>query len=201
MSAGASHTPATGADASGRGDTPAGAPTDVARQPQPARGAEACPLCGAALAPEQDWCLRCGGAARTRLAASPRWTAPVVGVVTVALLALGVLAASLVSIAGGSTTRTGPATTTVTIPAVTVTPTPAAPTGASGTGATAGTGATGTSSPAGATSATGATSRAGVSGITAKRGPTGATTHTKSAVRPGPNALREIEAARKKGAG
>jgi uncharacterized paraquat-inducible protein A len=69
--------------------------------PAPEQVTEACPLCGQPLAPTQDWCLRCGAAARTRLAASPRWTAPVIAVAVVAVIALAVLAASLVKLAGG----------------------------------------------------------------------------------------------------
>jgi hypothetical protein len=63
---------------------------------------EACPLCGTPLRSDQDWCLRCGAAARTRLAASPNWRAPLLGALAVALLALGVLAAALVKLAGDS---------------------------------------------------------------------------------------------------
>jgi hypothetical protein len=204
VSAAAPHPPATGTYGSGRGGTAqaAGPPADgvpAGGRPDRAPAAEACPLCGAPLAPEQDWCLRCGGAARTRLAASPRWTGPVVGVAVVALLALGVLAASLISLAGGSSTKTGPATTTVTIPAVTVTPTTAAPTGASGatsstgatgttsstgaSGATSSTGKSGATASTGATSTTGTTSRTGPSGTAAKPGLT-VTTNTKSAFPP-----------------
>jgi predicted nucleic acid-binding Zn ribbon protein len=61
---------------------------------------EMCPLCGAPLKPEQDWCLRCGAAARTRLAAQPKWRALVVALVVVVVLSLGVLAAALVKLAG-----------------------------------------------------------------------------------------------------
>ena len=53
--------------------TPPAVPAPTAAPP-PAD--EACPLCGAPLAPEQEWCLRCGAAARTRLAASPAWKTP-----------------------------------------------------------------------------------------------------------------------------
>src|SRR5438477_12643622 len=76
---------------------------------------EECPLCGASLGPEQDWCLRCGAAARTRLAASRRWRAPVIALAVVAALALAVLGAALVKLAGDSgsaarsVTRTGTA--------------------------------------------------------------------------------------------
>jgi hypothetical protein len=93
---------------------------------------DACPLCGASLHPEQEWCLRCGGAARTRLAAAPtNWKTPVAGLLAVIALSLGVLTAALVDLAGsGSGT---PATTkTVTAPAApaAAAPTPTAPTAA-----------------------------------------------------------------------
>jgi predicted amidophosphoribosyltransferase len=61
---------------------------------------ELCPLCGAPLKREQDWCMRCGAAARTRLAAQPKWKALVVALVVVVVLALGVLTAALVKLAG-----------------------------------------------------------------------------------------------------
>src|SRR3989442_513836 len=37
--------------------------------PEPPR----CPRCGAAMAPEQDWCLECGAAATTRVLRPPGW--------------------------------------------------------------------------------------------------------------------------------
>lgn len=68
----------------------------------PAAGvpSELCPLCGAQLKPEQSWCLRCGAAARTRLAAQPKWKTLAVILVTVVVVSLGVLAAALVKLAG-----------------------------------------------------------------------------------------------------
>jgi hypothetical protein len=77
----------------------------------------ACPLCGAPLDPAQEWCLNCGAAARTRLAAPTNWKAPIVAIAVIATLALGVLAAALVKLSGGpGTTRTlAPSTTTVVI--------------------------------------------------------------------------------------
>ena len=36
-------------------------------------GPEACPLCGAPLNPDQDWCLECGAAATTRILRPPSW--------------------------------------------------------------------------------------------------------------------------------
>jgi hypothetical protein len=76
----------------------------------PTAGGESCPLCGAPLHLEQEWCLSCGAAARTRLAASPGWRAPIIALVVVIVLCLGVLAGALVKLAGGSTPP--PATTT-----------------------------------------------------------------------------------------
>jgi ribosomal protein L37E len=52
-------------------------------QPVPLR----CPRCGANVAPEQDWCLECGAPARTRLAPTPNWRAPMALVAVVVLLA------------------------------------------------------------------------------------------------------------------
>ena len=61
---------------------------------------ELCPLCQAPLRPEQSWCLRCGAAALTRLAAQPKWKALVAALLLVVVLSLGVLAAALVKLAG-----------------------------------------------------------------------------------------------------
>jgi hypothetical protein len=93
----------------------ASAPAQPQTQPAPpddpsAAATEACPLCGAPLAPTQEWCLHCGAAARTRLAAAPNWKAPVAILAAVVLLSLGAIAAALVKIAGD----TGPAPPTVT---------------------------------------------------------------------------------------
>ena len=76
----------------------------------PALASESCPLCGAPLHPAQEWCLRCGAAARTRLAASPNWKGPIAALAIVAALSLGVIAAALVKLAG----ETGPAPTPIT---------------------------------------------------------------------------------------
>lgn len=44
--------------------------------------------------------MACGAAARTRLAATPRWWLPVALLTTVVIVSLGVLIASLVKLAG-----------------------------------------------------------------------------------------------------
>ncbi len=90
-------------------------------QPPTAAG-EACPLCGSALRPEQDWCVSCGAAARTRLAAAPSWKAPIIAFAVLVVLALGVLTAALVKLAGGSPPAATVTRTVVTAPAA-VTPT------------------------------------------------------------------------------
>jgi predicted nucleic acid-binding Zn ribbon protein len=77
--------------------TPTPAPTSAQAGVSPQ---ELCPLCGAPLKPEQSWCLRCGAAARTRLAAQPKWKALVVALLVMVVLSLGVLAAALVKLAG-----------------------------------------------------------------------------------------------------
>jgi RNA polymerase subunit RPABC4/transcription elongation factor Spt4 len=84
---------------------------------RPPTTGEACPLCGALLHPEQEWCLSCGAAARTRLAAAPRWRGLVVVVAVIVVLCLGVLAAALVKLAGSSSATAPGTTTIVTAPA------------------------------------------------------------------------------------
>ncbi len=92
---------------------------------QPAAGAslhaapprDACPLCGSPLAPDQEWCLHCGAAARTRLAATPNWRWPLIAVAAVVATALAVLAVALVKLAGDSGPAPAPVTQTVTTPA------------------------------------------------------------------------------------
>lgn len=57
-----------------------------------------CPRCGAYVAPEQDWCLECGAPARTRLAPTPNWRAPIAIVAVVILLAGVALALAFTSL-------------------------------------------------------------------------------------------------------
>jgi hypothetical protein len=134
---------------------------------------ESCPLCSAPLAWNQEWCLRCGAAARTRLAATPNWKTPVAIISVVAALALGVLAAALVKLAGDSGPPPTPSTATVTTAAaastaapetLTVPSTATATTPASGvTPTTATSGSSTATTPAGGAT----TSTAGAAGGTA----------------------------------
>jgi hypothetical protein len=155
----------------------AGSPLPLATQ---AGAADTCPLCGAPLDPEQDWCLNCGAAARTRLAATPNWRAPAVTVAVIAVLALGVLAAALVKLAGGSgSSTTPPVTTTVTTPAAATTPaTPGASSTAPGATPTAPAAATTTPGAAAASGAAATTGAAGSTSVTTTPGGTSATTIT-----------------------
>jgi hypothetical protein len=133
--------------------TRAGAPVGA---PGRAAPGEACPLCGAALHPQQEWCLSCGAAARTRLAAAPNWKGPVATLAVVSALSLGVLAAALVKLASGS-----PATASTTVTR-TVTSSPAALTPTrSGTAP----GASGSTTGAPGTTVTGSTARSPTPGI------------------------------------
>ena len=86
----------------------------------------ACPRCAATVAPDQDWCLQCGAAARTRLAPTPNWRAPVAALAIVALLAGIGLAAAFVALTNDSTKAAGTATT-ATAPVVATEPTAAPP--------------------------------------------------------------------------
>ena len=46
-----------------------------------------CPRCSAELRDDQDWCLECGAPARTRLARTPPWRAPIAAVLAIAAVA------------------------------------------------------------------------------------------------------------------
>jgi hypothetical protein len=137
---------------------PATTPEEPAH-PAPGVGppADVCPLCGAPLDSQQEWCLRCGAAARTRLAAAPNWKVPAAVLASVVALSLGVLAAALVKLAGSGSARTTTTTVTAAAPAASVPAAPVTPTttrpgstpGGTTTGGTA-TGGTGTATSPGA---------------------------------------------------
>jgi len=146
------------------------AATDPAPAPAPAdaraQGGEPCPLCGAPLQPEQEWCLSCGGAARTRLAPAPRWKGFATALAAIVALSLGVLAAALIKLADDGSATAATSTTTITSSA------------APGTQA-------GATQPA--TTASTSTSTAGAGGSSANGGTPAATTTASStaATQPG----------------
>jgi len=84
-----------------------------------------CPRCQAEVRANQDWCLECGAAARTRLARAPAWRLPVVAVAAIVAFA-GIAAAFAfvrlantdpdVRAAQSATAATQPAATTATAP-------------------------------------------------------------------------------------
>jgi hypothetical protein len=162
---------------------------------------EACPLCGAPLHPQQEWCLRCGAAARTRLAPAPNWRLPLVALAVVIVLALGVLAAALVKLAG-SESPTALVTRTVTSPAA-APPAPTAP-GASSPGAsttapltpatpaTPGTGAGGTATGGTAPGASATTGAAGASTAPASTAPAAGAAGTSTGITPSQQALQAL---------
>lgn len=102
--------------------------------PAPAPGTLPCARCGVAVPPEQDWCLSCGHAARTRVAPTPRWKVPLLAAALVAALALAALAVSFVDLTKdpkvlpASTAPAPGATTPPAAPATPTTPAPAATT-------------------------------------------------------------------------
>jgi ribosomal protein L37E len=88
-----------------------------------------CPRCGKPVQADQDWCLNCGAAARTRLLRSPNWRRPLTVLAILAALSLAAFAVSFVDLTNDPTppkvtpvdtiktvTATTPTTTTPTSP-------------------------------------------------------------------------------------
>lgn len=89
---------------------PAAAPPEPAELTEPV-AAEAppvveapmpCPRCGAPLRADQEWCLNCGAAARTQIAAPSGWRAPVAIVAAVLTVALAGLVVAFLAISDDS---------------------------------------------------------------------------------------------------
>ena len=115
----------------------------------------ACPRCGAALRPDQDWCLSCGAAVTTHIAGAPGWRTPVAIVGVVLLIAAVGLIVAFLELSDDAE-RVARAPTATPTPAAIDTPTPTPTPGA--TGPTGPSGPTGTTRPpSGATGTTGST--------------------------------------------
>ena len=103
--------------------------SEPAAQPEPTTPM-ACPRCGASLKPEQDWCLECGAAARTRIARTPAWRLPVFAVVFVIALSGAAAAFAFVRLSNTDddlrAAQTAPPTTAPAPPAPTTTAPPVA---------------------------------------------------------------------------
>ena len=83
-----------------------------------------CPRCERPVAPDQDWCLDCGAAARTRLVPTPNWRLPVLVLAGVVVLAGAGLAVAFVALTDDSSS---PPSTATSAPAVATEPTAAPP--------------------------------------------------------------------------
>jgi uncharacterized paraquat-inducible protein A len=89
---------------------------------------ERCARCSTYIRPDQDWCLECGLAARTRLAPTPDWRIPLLAAVVAALLGAGALAYAFAKLtADDPPARTGTTAAPATAPAQGTGGTPATP--------------------------------------------------------------------------
>lgn len=93
----------------------------------PAPGGFRCPRCDAPVAVDQDWCLACGAPARTRLAPTPNWRAPVAVVASIVLLSGLALGAAFVALTGNDDAVTAGETVSVPVTTPTGTTNPALP--------------------------------------------------------------------------
>lgn len=86
-----------------------------------------CPQCGGEIGEEQEWCLRCGRGARTRVLRARHWRVPIVLAGVLVALAGAGLAVLFVALSGENqkAVTSGELTTTVTI--TTAAPSAAAP--------------------------------------------------------------------------
>jgi septal ring-binding cell division protein DamX len=101
----------------------------VETPPPPTPVERRCPRCGARLSAEQEWCVECGFAVGTRVAAPRGWHWPLALVTGLLALALIALILALVELAGPAEHVTEVAATpTPAAPAPTATPTAVAPT-------------------------------------------------------------------------
>ena len=103
------------------------APADAPAGPEPAP--DRCPRCGSALDRDQEWCLSCGTAARTTIAATPRWRLPLALLAVLALLCAAALAWAFVELTNNDddvrAATTAPVTTTTEPPPADAAPPPA----------------------------------------------------------------------------
>lgn len=105
--------------------TPTGPPAGSAL---PAAAGLTCAKCASAMAPGQDWCLRCGAGAPGSLAA-PSWRSAAAVLSAVVLLVLGAAVAAYAALSNGTSKPRVVTTTVAQVPApTTITPTPTATT-------------------------------------------------------------------------
>jgi septal ring-binding cell division protein DamX len=100
---------------------------EAAAAPDTVAPAPVCPRCGAELRPDQEWCLNCGAATATRVAAPAGWRAPLAIVGAVLALALAGLVVAFFAVSDDSDQLAEVAQTATQPAAVpTVTPVPEA---------------------------------------------------------------------------
>lgn len=87
-----------------------------------------CPRCGRPLREEQDWCLNCGAAATSRIAAPAGWRAPLAVIAAVVALAFAGLLIAFLAVSDDSDELTRLAAQQAAQPAATATPAPPAAT-------------------------------------------------------------------------
>jgi septal ring-binding cell division protein DamX len=109
-------------------------PPEPAPAPAPAPAPRACPRCGAGLAPDQEWCLKCGADVGARVAGTPRWRVPVILVGLLCVAALAAVALARIELADDDqqVAQAPPAQTAAPTPAPTAPPPPVGETPAPG---------------------------------------------------------------------
>jgi hypothetical protein len=90
--------------------------------PEAPHPAARCPRCATELAPDQEWCLNCGTAARTTIAATPNWRLPLALVAVVAVLCVGALTWAFVELTNDDAAVESASTTVTQTTATTTTP-------------------------------------------------------------------------------
>jgi hypothetical protein len=84
-----------------------GAPSDQTPPEATVEVERPCPRCGAALAPDQEWCVECGAAAGDRSGGLPGWRTAAATIAACLVLASGAVAAAYAALSSTSDTDNG----------------------------------------------------------------------------------------------
>jgi hypothetical protein len=85
----------------------AGSPSDQTPPEATVEVERPCPSCGAALAPDQEWCVECGAAAGDRSGGLPGWRTAAATIAACLVLASGAVAAAYAALNSTSDTENG----------------------------------------------------------------------------------------------